>query len=361
MIRRFLRWLTVFIVLTALAVALAVASVETGCQAAGPPPSPKAGRFGVADKDYRLPVTNSVLSYPEWYIVYAYQDFATALRGGDEAAFPYLDSISDYWSSLCVVNRVASAQGSIDFGQKVMLYVIGFSFTAELGVKGAYETTIGRLTAWLRGPEKTSEDRLALAVAEEYAAFLDQKPWYEYSFLTQVRRLLNDTPFGHSSVRAGERRFALTLEWTVKSGYAWVIARMAELDPAVLKIRSVVRDGGDLAQRAGAGLAVQRALGDDKALIETPRYGAFTKILTDFAAEGRQVFEIAGNDVIFITVLAPDDATLALDGARTIFTYPDRSRSRGQRVGLLVEVPALTQAIRQMQSKGARLEHVYDY
>ena len=361
MIRRLLRWLTVMIVLTGLAVALAVAFVETGCQSAGPPPAPGTGRFGVTDKDYRLPVTNSVLSYPEWYIVYAYQDFATTLRDSDESAFSYLDSISEYWTSLCAVNRTASAQGPIDLGQKVMLYVIGFSFTAELGLKGAYETTIGQLTAWLRGPEKTSEDRLALAVAEDYAAFLDQKPWYEYSFLTQVRRLLNDTPFGRSSVRAVERRFALTLEWTVKSGYAWVIARMAELDPAVLKIRSVVRDGGDLAQKSGAGIVVRRDLGGGKALVETPRYAAFTKILADFAAEDRQVFEIAGNDVVFITVLAPDDVTLGLDGARTIFTYPDRSRSRMQRVGMLVEVPALIQAIRQMQSKGARLEHVYDY
>ena len=358
MIRRLLRWLTVFIVFTGIAVALAVASVETGCQAAGPPPASDTGRFGVADKDYRLPVTNSVLSYPEWYIVYAYQDFATTLREGDEAAFAYLDSISEYWTSLCAVNRAASAQGPIDFGQKVMLYVIGFSFTAELGIKGAYETTIGALTAWLRGPEKTSEDRLAVAVAEDYAAFLDQKPWYEYSFLTQVRRLLNDTPFGRSSVRAAERRFALTLEWTAKSGYAWVIARMAELDPAVLKIRSVVQ-GGNLDGKAG--IAVRRDLGDGKALIETERYAAFTKILTDFASEDRQVLEIAGNDVIFITVLVPEDMALGLDGARTIFSYPDRSRSRWRRVGMLVDVPALIPALRQLQSKGARLEHVYDY
>ncbi len=361
MIRRLLRWLGVFIVFTGIAVALAVASVETGCQAVGPPPAAGAGRFGVADKDYRLPVTNSVLSYPEWYIVYAYQDFATVLRGGDESAFPYLDSISEYWTSLCAVNRVASAQGSIDLGQKVMLYVIGFSFTAELGLKGAYETTIGALTAWLRGPEKTSEDRLALAVAEEYAAFLDQKPWYEYSFLTQVRRLLNDTPFGHSPVRAGERRFALILEWTAKSGYAWVIARMAELDPAVLKIRSVVRDGGDLVQKSGAGIAVRRELGEGKALIETPRYAAFTKVLTDFAGEDRQVFEIAGNDVIFITALVPEGVSLDLGSARTIFTYHDRSRPRWLRMGLLVDVPALILSIREIQAKGAKLEHVYDY
>lgn len=361
MIRRLLRRLTIFLVLTGLAVALAVTSVETSCHTAGPPPPPSGGRFGVADRDYRLPVTNSVLSYPEWYIVYAYQDFAAVLRDGDEAAFSYLDSISEYWKSLCAVNRVASAQGSIDLGQKVMLYVIGFSFTAELGFKGAYETTIGQLTAWLRGPEKTNEDRLALAVAEDYAAFLDQKPWYEYSFLMQVRRLLNDTPFGRSTPRAVERRFALTLEWTLKSGYAWGIARLADLDPAVPKIRSVVRDGGDLAQRAGAGIVVRRDLGDGKVLIETPRYAAFTKILTDFAAEDREVLEIAGNHVIFITALVPEDATLGLDGARTIFSYPDRSRSRWRRLGLLVDVPALIPAIRHLQSKGARLEHVYDY
>lgn len=358
MIRRLLRWLLFIVVLTTLAVGLAVASVETGCHAAGPPPKPGNGRFGIADKDYRLPVTNSVLSYPEWYIVYAYQDFASVLREGDEAAFPYLDSISEYWTSLCAVNRVASAQGPIDMGQKVMLYVIGFSFTAELGLKGAYETTLGQLTAWLRGPEKTSEDRLAQAVAEEYAAFLDQKPWYEYSFLTQVRRLIDMPLDRRSTTRAVERRFALTLEWTLKSGYAWVIARMAELDPAVLKIRSVVA-GDDLAGKPG--IAVKRDLGEGKALIETERYAAFTKILAGFAAEDRQVLEIAGNDVIFITALVPDGVAVDLAGARTVFAYPDRSRPRWVRVGLLVDVPTLVPALRDIQARGAKLEHVYDY
>ena len=50
-----------------------------------------------------------------------------------------------------------------------MLYIIGISFAAEMGIKGFYEETVGRVTAWLRGPERTPEDEFALKVADEYA------------------------------------------------------------------------------------------------------------------------------------------------------------------------------------------------
>ena len=37
-------------------------------------------------------------------------------------------------------------------------YIIGFSFTAEMGLMGAYERTIGALTEWTTGGRKTAED-----------------------------------------------------------------------------------------------------------------------------------------------------------------------------------------------------------
>ena len=43
-------------------------------------------------------------------------------------------------------------------------------------------------------------------------------------------------------------------------------------------------------------------------LIETPRYRAFTKILTKIAEASSSVVEIAGNDDVMVTVIAPKEA-----------------------------------------------------
>ena len=40
-----------------------------------------------------------------------------------------------------------------------MLLVIGTSYTAELALKGLYENTVGRLTAWISGGALTESRR----------------------------------------------------------------------------------------------------------------------------------------------------------------------------------------------------------
>ena len=73
-------------------------------------------------------------------------------------------------------------------------YIIGISFTAEMAIQGGYERTIGALTAWLRGPQRTPEDAFALRMLDDYAAFLQQTPWYEYPFGAELGRLWREVP-----------------------------------------------------------------------------------------------------------------------------------------------------------------------
>ncbi len=123
-----------------------------------------------------------------------------------------------------------------------MLYTIGLSFAAEMGLKGLYELTIGRFTAWFRGPKRTPEDEFALAVAEDYAAFLRQTPWYEYPFGSKLAQFWIETPMAYgSAVRKLERRIAISLEYGGKAVYAKLIGLGAAASPAPLTIRSVVK------------------------------------------------------------------------------------------------------------------------
>ena len=151
-LRRVLKWSLASLFVATLLLLSPVAYVELGC------------RGQVVTQTYEPLVTapafqrreaNTYLTYPEWHIVFAYDGLAQALATGDEHAFDYIDSISSFWRSTCALTRVASQHGGADWDTRSMIHTIGVSFTTEMLAKAAYEETIGRATAWLRGPRKT--------------------------------------------------------------------------------------------------------------------------------------------------------------------------------------------------------------
>jgi hypothetical protein len=271
-------------------------------------------------------------------------------------------SIRNYWSSLCSLTRLATSRGDIALNYKVMLYTIGVSFAAEMGIKGVYELTIGRVTAWLRGVQHTPEDEFALAVADEYAAFLRQTPWYQFPFGTRLWQFWTRTPlWGGNIIRKIERRFCLTLEYAGKAMYARIIALGAGASgPVALRLRSVVSglDASDAA--ADNRITVVRSLANGAEVIETPRYRAFTEVLAGLATRGREIVEIAGNDDVLITVLAPQERASDKLG-KQLFEVPIQARPGWRRIGLDVKVASLASILRQLPANGMELEHVYDY
>src|SRR5690242_1562014 len=166
--------------------ALTIAEVETSC-VADLPSSSAHSDFAIHDDGYARAQGDSFLTFPEWYIVHAYSDLAGVTARGTESDFDYLASIRGFWSSLCGATRQASLSGPASSDQTLTNYIIGFSFTAEMGLQGAYERSLGALTAWLADGRKTAEDEFNLALLKEYAAFLYQTPWYRFPFGEKLR------------------------------------------------------------------------------------------------------------------------------------------------------------------------------
>jgi hypothetical protein len=358
--RRWL-WLKVLVAGTGVAVLAAIAPVawiELRCVKT--PAAADAAYQPILEPAYRRNEINTYLTYPEWSIVHAYEDFAGVVRATGESHFSYFASIRGYWSNLCAMTSHASARGNIDSDVKAMLYIIGLSFAAEMGVKGAYELTIGRVSEAIRGAEHTPEDRFALAVAEHYATFLQQTPWYAYPFAATLRRFWSEVPWGEGNLlRKMERRFSLTLEYGVKALYARAIGALAGIAPASLRIRSVVRGLDDSDLVADARIQLIEARADGTSVIETPRYRELTEILGGLASRGRDVVEIAGNDDIFVTLLMPPGAQRAQ--GEVLITVPNQSRPGWRRDGLAIKVGVLAQLIRNLHASGAKFEHAYDY
>jgi hypothetical protein len=351
------------LLLLALVVSAPILWVEGMCATSPRPPAQRPAPL-VDDRGYVRRESDSYLSYPEWHIVYAYEDLAGVLRQGNPSDFAYGRQIVGFWSNLCALTRVVTARAKVATDTKVMLYTIGWSFTVELAIKGAYENTIGRGFEWLRGDRPTAEDAFVARDMQAYAEFLHQTPWYQYPFATRLRDFWRQTPWrGEHWLRKLERRISLSLEYATKAIYGAVIgyASTTALGTADLEIDTVVAglDVGD--QTREPQLKVVRELGAGRTLIRTPRYQAYSDLLVRLARRGRNIVEIAGNRRILITVLTPTGPRPSLAGTTELFEVAIQSRPDRKRLGLDVAVDDLGGGIRALETAGATIEHIYDY
>jgi hypothetical protein len=341
---RWLKRLVLLLLVAIIGLLSPIAYIETMCR---PDVQPSA-YTAILPADWHRAEGRTLLTYPEWHIVHAYDDYAEVIRTGNPADFGFLSSIGGFWSSLCALSTTSGDHGGFPWETKQMVYTIGVSFTAELLLKAAYEETVGRVATGIRGAAHTPLDDLSATQAADYATFLQQVPWYRWDF-TRDAAALNAaaTPV----LRDRERSLALGIEYRVKAAYAQVIAAaVANVGPDQLTLRAVVTGltVDQLAQYEGVTVIGQRPEGIE---IEAPRYRAFTHLVIAMAAQGAQFVEIAGNDDILFTAIS-DEPTMP--GAIHSFA---RQGNPGYRHLVLVKVSALADALR--ATKG--VEHIHDY
>jgi hypothetical protein len=357
--------------LSAIGIAGTIMSVEKFCLADGPTPTITSD-FGLPGEGYARQQGDSFLTFPEWYIVHAYNDLAGVTAKASESDFDYLASIRGFWSSLCGATRQASTSGPATADQKATNYIIGFSFTLEMALQGAYERSIGALSEWTAGGHKTAEDEFNLALLKQYGAFLYQTPWYQFPFGAELRQFWRETPFV-PSIRSVERRGSLSLQYGGRAGYAALMRFIAGYDPADLTIQSVVGGLSPGEVQAIAGVKVIRevtaANGERGVLVETARYAAFDAFVRELTRHsGAALLEIAGNHRMLITLIIPaadsdagEDAGLAASGAVPIFSLAIQSSPGQRRVGVDMPVRALVKEVGQIEAAGFKFEHAYDY
>jgi hypothetical protein len=323
------------------------------------PPAPLVSAPGYARRE-----ADSYLSFPEWHIVYAYEDLAAVLARGNESDLAYGRQILAFWRSLCGLTRVVTARDSLDVDTKVRLYTLGWRFTAALALKGAYEKILGRAFEWLRGPGQTAEEAFAAAEMKTYAAFLRQRPWYEYPFGARLAAFWRETPFHGTPVsRKLERRIVVTAEYSARAvaGTLAGLVAATTLDTANQDISTVVVGLEPADAARDPRITVARDLGDGRTLIRTPRHQAYTDLVVTLARRGRDIAEIAGNHRILVTVLAASGPLPSLPGTTPLFEASVQSRPDRRRVGLDVPVAGLAATIRVLEKAGASVERVYDY
>jgi hypothetical protein len=366
MLRRLRRILAVIAILIALAVLAPLATIEGGCRpATGVSALSAPGEMlpAIDEAGYRRKESNTFFTFPEWYIVYSFEDFGRFLDRGGESGFGYIPHILGFWRSFCTINRTAPATGESLFEVKSMIYVIGVSYSAEYAIKGFYENTIGRVTEWIRGPARTPQDDYARGVLQDYAAFLYTIPWYKYPFRDKLNGLMAISTPTPSRIRTWERDFALGAEYFIKIGYAWVIQKALDAssddEPRDIMFVAATLPPDALAKEPR--IKQVRALTPQWQLVQAPRYKDLTEILQQLLDQGYGLAEIAGNHDILITVIAPKAATLDVKDTAELFSLDLDAKPGFRRAGLRARIDRLVDINRDLKARGASIEHFYDY
>jgi hypothetical protein len=313
-----------------------------------------------AQMEHRRGPEQTFLTYPEWFLVHSPAEYAEYVREHTPTQFPFIGHTRQFWQGYGAVTR-ATREYPFNFGYHVMVMVIGTSTSIEYVIRAAYETMIGRLSELAAPRRQSDEDRYAAKVAQDYVDFIRDQPWYEYDFSKQLAGLWRKTPLlGPDFVRKWERKYALTTEYLIKGGYAWLIKKATKAayeEPS--PVTAVVID------RLPAGFdsefaKIQVVRSGDPALVLVPRYDRFMYPAAWLAAKGATFQEIAGNgEKAIIVVSALVSADWQSDGL--LFEQPVLTRPQTKRAVLAVPVGSLARLLNRLASDGARLEHVYDY
>lgn len=310
---------------------------------------------------YQRPEESTFLTYPEWAIVYAAREYAGFVAENRESGFAYWAYIGRFWQDYAVVIQ-ATRKYPFNSQNHLMLVVIGTSHTIEHALQWAWENTLGRLTE-LAAPEPVAEDRFQAEAAAEYAAFLDQVPWYRFPYAEKRAALWSvQTTSGWASVRSWERKLAFGLSYTIKQTYADLIASGLEAtsDAALLDVHVWAKGPVEIAINGVPDTRLELDFGEDGAVFVTKRYQVFTELVPRLVNRGLRFVEIGGNGQIFITVLSNGPIT-APPGASTLFSYALPAGPDQWRTGIVAPVSELHEILPALDKAGAGLEHIYDY
>jgi hypothetical protein len=313
-------------------------------------------------KGYFRNESGTYLTLPEWYIVYSADEYASFVKSRAPSRFPYFSAADQYWRYYEQACRATKRVYPFDLGNHLMLGVIGMSFWAENVAKGLYENTIGVLTENI-GFYHTDEDLFARKTAQEYAEFIHATPWYEFPFATKLKRLWTQTPlWGPEPVRKWERRLVLSVEYTVKALYGWVIGLGTR---SVYQPEDLVTHAwlDDAPERIFADTRIRKVktLGPRSYIVALPRYAAFTPVVTALVKQGVRFHDLAGNNEILLTAIAPRELDWHATSGGIVLSEEILTNPATKRIGVRVPVRTLHVILTDLPTHGGSVEHLYDY
>ncbi len=226
-------------------------------------------------------------------------------------------------------------------------------------IRGMYESSIGKTTAYLAG--RSEEDDYANAQAVKYAKFINYYPWYEFDYYASLRGLWQINLFGSDFIRKIERRYILTSEYLVKLAYARLIKLLTHSAYGVAKLYTIAEvNKKPVPESKFSSLEI---LNQNNAgyLIKLPRYYDFKNYAIYLARQNIDFIEIAGNkSFIALSIIANKDE-FHCNECQVLFRQNIYTDHIKQRIFLITKVSSLNRTLLELINLNFVIEHIYDY
>jgi FAD/FMN-containing dehydrogenase len=304
----------------------------------------------------------TVLTVPEWYLVFNPKEYADYLESGkNPSGFPFYKSIKEYWKLYDRSLKLVSQAYPENEEYKTMLQVIGVSSTMEYVAKTAYENTIGRFFNLFQEEEISEKEKVIIEAQRAYSDFVYHTAWYEFKFFPWVKKIFNTTDTSPCSfLRKWERTFFFTAEFSFKALYALLIEKAAKASyEAPVPDIYILVETNDAIQES-KNLKIVKEQGDKKVIAVT-RWGAFTETLQEIAEKDISIKEIGGNDEIAVSVVLKKNQQLSFSNAQVLYESEIVTDESLKRLVCLLPVNELLKFIRYAKSDKIFVEHLYDY
>jgi hypothetical protein len=309
------------------------------------------------------PADQTFLTYPEWFLVFSPAEQADYFQAHTSTTFPYLKHVDQMWKSYDIMYHQVKGNFPFNGGYHAMIMVIAGSTTVEYGIKSFYETIIGRVTNTSPGQDMTDEDKFNATYEQSYVDFIKDLPWYEYDFNHQLKTLWTRTPlWGSHPLRKLERRYYLTTELMVKSGYGWLIGLGTKSAYGTASLKTaVVFDNLSLNLTALNGDTNITPLPNGRLIGQFPRYARFTQAIQSLAIRNINFYEVAGNNSAIMLTVLTDKPLPACKNSRILFTQPIFTKPGLNRIALATPVRSLGALVDTLFEHKVEIEHIYDY
>ncbi len=313
-------------------------------------------------KEYFRAEEQTVLTIPEWYLVFNPKEYADYLESGKNPSdFPFHASIDEYWKLYDRSMKLVSKAYPANEEYTTMLNVIGVSITMEYGAKIIYENTIGRFFGWVANGTQSDEEKMIVNAQRAYSDFIYDKAWYEFEFTPWIKKIWNVSNSADSNwLRKWERTLFFTMEFTFKAGYAQLIewAAKASYEEPVQNIYLITSGNDSIPETNTIKVVSQK---NNKKILSITRWGEFTKAMIRLSNSDITIEEIGGNDEIIVSVIAPKDGTMAFVKRELLYKSAVVSRTDKTRLVYLMRVSNLLPFLKEAKRVGIEIEHVYDY
>jgi hypothetical protein len=352
-------------VLGVIAVGLPVRFIGQHCFSVRVEPHERSPEVVLATADipgYLRDPSSTFLTLPAWYVVYSAEEYAAFVKSRAPSRFPYFAAIGQYWRYYAGSCGGTKRVYPFDVRAHVVLALTGLVFTTDNTVKGVYENTVGAVTESL-GFYYTEEDVFARKTARQYAEFQHTVPWYDYPFADRLEALWKETPmWGLDLVRKWERRFALSTQYALMAVYAGITRLSAETGrgPQDLVIHAWV-DGASDRIFEDQRIRKVKAVGATSYVVAIPRLQDFTPIVASLAKQGVRFRELAGNDRIVLTLIAPSALDFRLETGDVVLQEPLLTNPAAARIAVKAPVASLHTMLDELGRRGIAVERLYAY